>query len=145
MEAVRSMSGLHDVQKSSEMLSVKAMTSRETILAAIQRQPVDHVDIIWRNGFHETADFYSPAMLEQFLGDRLRREADIAHASGMMTNYTVHTGIMPILDHFAGLHFDALFGIDIAFHDADMERIRDKLAPTKCLWNWCSKASESPK
>lgn len=53
------------------------------------------MDIIWRNGFYETADFYSPAMLDRFLGERLRREADAARAAGMLTNYTVHTGIMP--------------------------------------------------
>ena len=92
------------------------------------------IDIVWRNGFYETADFYSPAMLEQFLGARLRREADAARSAGMLTNYTVHTGVVPILDHLAGLSFDALFGIDIAFQDLDMRQLRDTLTPTKSLW-----------
>ncbi len=91
-------------------------------------------DIIWRNGFYETADFYGPAMLERFLGDRLRREADAAHSAGMLMNYTVHTGVMPILDYLAGLTMDSLFGIDIAFEGVDLRAVRDKLTPTKSLW-----------
>ena len=92
------------------------------------------VDIIWRNGFYETADFYSPAMLERFLGARLRGEAEAAHAAGALMSYTVHTGVMPILDYLAGLTMDSLFGIDIAFKDVDVRTLRDKLSSTKSLW-----------
>ena len=92
------------------------------------------VDIVRRNGFYETADFYGPAMLERFLGDRLRREADAAHVGGMAVSYTVHTGVMPILDYLAGLPIDSLFGIDIAFKGVDPPALRAKLSPTKCLW-----------
>ena len=92
------------------------------------------VDIVRRNGFYETADFYGPAMLERFLGDRLRREAAAAHAGGMVVSYTVHTGVMPILDYLAALPIDSLFGIDIAFKGVDPPTLRDRLCPTKCLW-----------
>ena len=92
------------------------------------------VDIVWRNGFYETADFYSPAMLEHFLAVRLRREADAMHGAGMLMDYTVHTGIMPILDYLAGLPIDSLFGIDIAFKGVALSELRDKLAPTKSFW-----------
>ena len=91
-------------------------------------------DIVRRNGFYETADFYGPAMLERFLGERLRREAEAAHEAGMVVSYTVHTGVMPILDYLAGLAVDSLFGIDIAFKGVDPPVVRDKLMPTKCLW-----------
>ncbi|MGD9496806.1 MAG: hypothetical protein AB7Y46_10935, partial [Armatimonadota bacterium] len=60
-------------------------------------------DLVRRNGYYETADFYGPAMLERFLGDRLRAERDAAHAGGMLMTYTLHTGVMPILDNLAGL------------------------------------------
>ena len=82
-------------------------------------------DIIWRNGFYETADFYGPEMLERFLGDRLRREAQAARAGGMLVNYTVHTGVMPILDYLAGLPMDSLFGIDIAFEGVDLAAVQE--------------------
>jgi len=92
------------------------------------------VDIVWRNGFYETADFYGPATLEHFLAARLRREADAVHAAGMLMNYTVHTGVMPIMDYLAGLTMDSLFGIDVAFEGVDLLAIRHKLTPTKNLW-----------
>ena len=93
-----------------------------------------NVDAIRRNGFYETADFYGPQMLEQFLGKRLRAEVEAAHAAGMVASYTIHTGVMPILDYLAALPFDSLFGIDIAFKDVDLHQVRDKLAPTKSFY-----------
>lgn len=91
-------------------------------------------DIIRRNGFYETADFYSPAMLERFLGRRLRAEAQAARAAGMLTAYTVHTGVMPILDYLARLGLDSFFGIDIAHKGVDLSRIREKLSHRHALW-----------
>lgn len=90
--------------------------------------------IIRRNGFYETADFYGPAMLEQFLGKRLRREAEVARSLGMLTSYTVHSGVMPILDYLASLTFDSFFGIDTAFRDVDLRTIKRKIAPAKSVW-----------
>lgn len=92
------------------------------------------VDIIRRNGFYETADFFGPEMLNEFVGGRIRREADAARAAGMLSTYTIHTGIMPILDYLATLTVDSFFGMDIVFHDMDLRKIRDKLAANKSLW-----------
>lgn len=92
------------------------------------------VDVMHRNGFYETADFYSPAMLERFLGARLRRETEAAHAAGALMCYTVHSGVMPMLDYLAALPMDSLFGIDIAYPGMNLPVLRDKLAPTKSLW-----------
>jgi hypothetical protein len=92
------------------------------------------VDIMGRNGFYETADFYGPKMLERFVGQRLRREAAAARSAGLLTSYTIHTGIMHILDYLAGLTMDSLFGIDTAFRGIDLERVRDRLGVGKGLW-----------
>lgn len=92
------------------------------------------VDMIRRNGFYETADFYSPAMLEEFLGDRLRAERDAAHAGGMLVTYTAHTGIMPILNYLHGLALDSLFGIDLAFSGVDPRRVHEALADVSSFW-----------
>ena len=92
------------------------------------------VDIIGRNGFYETADFYSPPMLERFLAGRLTAEADAAHGSGTVVAYTAHTGVMPILGHLSRLPVESIRGLDIAFKDADIRAIRDRLAPTKAFW-----------
>ncbi len=91
-------------------------------------------DIISRNGFYETADFYGPTTLDRFLTRRLCAEADEARAFGMLTAYTAHTGVMPILDYLDGLTVESLVGVDIAFEGVDMYELRDRLSGTKAFW-----------
>ena len=103
-------------------------------LRAIELLAEIGVDIIWRNGFYESADFYGPAMLERFIGSRLRREAEAIHAAGALMCYTIHTGVMPILDYLASLSIDTFSGIDIAFKGVDLPTLHEKLAPTKSFF-----------
>jgi hypothetical protein len=103
-------------------------------LCAIEALGELGVDIARRNGFYETADFYSPAMLDRFLTRRLNAEADAVRAAGMVTAYTAHTGIMPILDYLADLTVESIFGIDIEFGDMDIRQVRDKLGDRKSFW-----------
>lgn len=91
-------------------------------------------DIIRRNGFYETADFYGPATLDRFLARRLNAEAAAAHRHGMVMAYTAHTGIMPILDYLDGLTLDSIVGMDIAFKGMDVRQVVGKLAHTKAFW-----------
>jgi len=92
------------------------------------------IDIIRRNGFYETCDFFSPAMLGRFLGQPLRAEIDAAHAAGSVIAYIVHTGVMPMLDHLRRLDFDCLMHIDIAFEGVDVEVVRDSQQGAKSFW-----------
>jgi len=92
------------------------------------------IDILRRNGFYETADFYGPHMLEQFVAPRVNRETEVARARGMLTSYTVHTGLAPILNYLARLTVDSLFGIDIAFKDIDLCEVKQRLCGNKSLW-----------
>ena len=91
-------------------------------------------DIVNRNGFYETADFYSPAMLEDFVGERLRAEVRAIREAGMVSTYTINTGVMPILDYLATLGFDNLFGIDIAFHGMDLAKLRASQGDRCSYW-----------
>lgn len=92
------------------------------------------VDILHRNGFYETADFYSPAMLRRFLLDRLQAEFGAARDGGAATCYTVNTGLMPMLEYLRELEVDCLFSIDIAHKDHDFERIVASQEGTKSFW-----------
>jgi len=92
------------------------------------------VDIVTRNGFYETSDFYSPAMLEEFLYDRLQAEIALAHQGGLLVTYLVHTGVMPMLDYLRRLDFDCLDSIGLGFHGVDLEKIRDSQEDTKSFW-----------
>ena len=103
-------------------------------LRCIELASAGGVDTIRRDGFYETADFYGPAMLERFLGRRLEAETDAAHSGGMSVSYTIHTGIMPILEYLGNLTVDSLFGIDTGFGGVDLNRVRDALAPSKSFF-----------
>jgi uroporphyrinogen-III decarboxylase len=109
-------------------------------LRAIDFYAGQGIDIILRNGFYESADFYSPAALERFLGQRLREEADAAHEAGMLFGYILNTGVMPILDFVAGLPIDFILGIDPAFPDIDLDVLKDKLGTKKSIWTGPSSA-----
>ncbi len=91
-------------------------------------------DIIRRNGFYETADFYSPGMLRKFLGGHLAKEIDTVHQGGKVIGYTVHTGVMPMLDYLAGLPFDCIMHLDTAFKGVDLSLIREKMSEKKSFW-----------
>ena len=90
------------------------------------------VDIFKRNGFYETADFYGPDMLGHFLSKRLNREVAMVREAGSVSCYTIHTGIMPILDHLRGLDFDCIMQVEP--YGADLKAVRDSQEGTKSLW-----------
>ena len=92
------------------------------------------IDVISRNGFYETADAYSPSMLEDFLGKHLREEIEAVHQAGKVISYTVNSGVMPMLDYLDALDFDTLFGIDIYFQNTDIRKINEKLGGKKSFW-----------
>jgi uroporphyrinogen-III decarboxylase len=91
------------------------------------------VDIVRRNGFYESADFYGPATLERHLGKRLRAEIRKVHEAGRPVAYTMYSGIMPILDYLAALELDCIAALDIAFDEVDLHLIAKKL-PGKSFW-----------
>ncbi len=86
------------------------------------------VDIVRRNGFYESADYFGPAMLERFLGNRLRAEIAAVHQAGRVSAYTMYSGIMPILDYLSKLEFDCISALDIAFDEPDLNLIASKLS-----------------
>lgn len=82
------------------------------------------VDFVTRNGFYETADLFSPDILTKYLAGPLSEEIKAIHTGGLPATYVINTGVMPILDHLAGLDFDCLQSIDIAFNDTDLSVIK---------------------
>lgn len=129
----------------SEGVCTKAIDEPELIHAFIELEHTSNmyymelaaelgVDLIRRNGFYETCDFYSPTMLESFLSKPLAEEISIVHQSGKLIGYTVNTGVMPMLDYLDKLDFDCLMHIDIAFKDTDISKIHDKLGDKKSFW-----------
>jgi hypothetical protein len=86
------------------------------------------------NLFMFYGDFFSPAMLKEFLGPLLREEIAAVHSAGKLIGYTVNTGVMPMLDWLAGLDFDCLLHLEMAAPGVDLARIREKLGDRKSFW-----------
>ena len=116
-------------------LEIEHQTTMRRLEIALD--PALGVDIVSRNGFYETTDFWSPQQLRRFLGKRLREEIELVHAAGRVCSYTVCTGIMPILDYLAELPFDAYSNIEPVLGDQDMKIVAQKLAD-KCIWGGVS-------
>jgi hypothetical protein len=92
------------------------------------------VDIVRRNGFYESCDLFSPALLQRFLGQRLRREAELVHAAGSVIGYTMLSGFSPALDHLAALDIDCLICPDIFLRDGDGPRLAAALGGRTSFW-----------
>ncbi len=83
------------------------------------------VDIVRRNGFYESGDFFSPAMLERFLMRRINEEAAVVHQAGAVFGYTVLTGYTPMVDYLARLELDCIMTPDPFFRSESPEALRD--------------------
>lgn len=102
------------------------------------------IDMIGRNGFYETCDLFSPALLERFLFRRLQEEIRLVHAGGRVIGYTQLTGIMPMLDYLARLEFDCIVGPDVFFHGMDAVKINAALGAKKSFWTGPSDTIHMP-
>jgi uroporphyrinogen-III decarboxylase len=96
------------------------------------------VDVIVRNGFYETTDFWSPGQLERFLLPLLSDEVKVMKSGGAAVTYTVETGIMPMLDMLAKLDFDGYHAIEPALGHQDMRMVAARLCDRHSIWGGVS-------
>jgi hypothetical protein len=101
-------------------------------------------DIIRRNGFYETTDFYSPAQLEGFLAARLAKQIRMVHEAGRVIGYTALSGVTPMLGHLAALDFDCLFTPDFHLKGMDGPRIVRALEGRYSFWTGPSDTIHMP-
>jgi hypothetical protein len=100
-------------------------------------------DMIRRNGFYETCDFFSPRMLDRFLGRRLAEEIKLVHQAGRIIGYTLLTGVVPMLDNLSRLDFDCIVCPDIFMKGMDGPAIAGKLKKTS-FWTGPSDTIHMP-
>ena len=96
------------------------------------------VDIICRNGFYETCDFWSPKQVQEFVLPRVNEEARCAHSADGVLTYTVCTGIEPLLDLYRQSEIDCFQKFDTKLMGQSLGPIAEKLAVEKCLWGGVS-------
>lgn len=94
----------------------------------------EKVDVILHRGWYELPDFWGVEPYRRFLKPLLRREVEMVHQAGARFSYIMTKGIMPLLDDFVGLGMDVLWGPDPVQGEADLPRLRAKLAGRMCVW-----------
>jgi len=91
-------------------------------------------DIVRRNGFYESCDLFSPAVLRRFLTERLRHEAALVRGRGALFGYTLLSGYVPILDWLASLGIDSLFCPDVFLRGGSARALADALGASTSVW-----------
>jgi uroporphyrinogen-III decarboxylase len=117
-----------------EVLDRMVELDHRATLRSIELLASAGVDCLSRNGWYETADFWSPAQVERFLGARHRAELQLAHEAGLPVSYTVCTGVMPLIPYLKRQDFDCLLGIEPVLGDQDMRAIARELGADKSIW-----------
>jgi hypothetical protein len=96
------------------------------------------VDVIRRNGFYETTDYWNPNQIREFLLPYLKAEIEVMASGGAAVIYTVETGIMPMLDILAELDFDAYIEIEPVLGQQDMHLVAQALCDRHAIWGGVS-------
>ncbi len=96
------------------------------------------VDLVLRRGWYESADFWSPRLYREFLYDPLKREVETAHQAGVLVNYCMNSGAMPLLPMFRELGFDIYSCIDPTLGDTDLARIKGEVGDMIALYGGVS-------
>ena len=109
-----------------------------TNLAMIEVYLKAGVDIICRNGFYETCDFWSPRQVKEFVLPRVNAEARFTHSLGGLLTYTVCTGIEPLLDLYVESEIDCIQKFETKLTGQTLAPIARKLGGRKCLWGGLS-------
>ena len=96
------------------------------------------VDILRRNGWYESTDFWSPDQFTQWVLPQLKEEVDLAHQAQRSLVYTMCTGIMPLLPILSQIEFDSLTTIEPVLGHQDMSLIVKELGDKKSFWSGIS-------
>lgn len=110
----------------------------EVNLKAIDALINEGADIIVRNGFYETTDFWSPQQYRRFLFERIKEEADLTHAKGALFVYIMCTGIEPLLGTIRDLPIDAIWEVEPVLTGQSLKNIASQLRGKTCIWGGIS-------
>ena len=95
------------------------------------------VDVVSRNGFYESTDFWSPQQFEKWVLPQFQKEAEMAHQADRLVWYTMCTGIMPLLPLLKQVAFDCLGSVEPVLGNQDMASIKQALSD-RCFWTGLS-------
>ncbi|MFH2068597.1 MAG: uroporphyrinogen decarboxylase family protein [Candidatus Omnitrophota bacterium] len=111
-----------------QMISAWNMERMEVYLA-------EEIDLLTRRAWYEGTELWSPALYHRFMFPILEKEIKLTHQAGAKFGYIMTSGVMPLLDDFLTLGFDALIGVDpIQGKGTEIAKLKERLNRRICLW-----------
>ena len=86
------------------------------------------VDFILIRGYYQGATFWSPALYRRFFASRIKGLVDLIHEGERLAGYTMSVGLMPLLNIFTEIGYDAHYLLDPIEHGARIDLHRVKAA-----------------
>jgi hypothetical protein len=102
------------------------------------------IDILRRNGFYESTDFFSPAVLEDFISHQLKELCSLVHRENKKIGYTILTGAEQLTGYLGEAGFDCLMCPDPFFRGADPEKLKRDLGQQMSFWTGPSDTVHMP-
>lgn len=121
-----------------ELLDRFMRIEHETSLAAAETLIGLGVDVIVRNGFYETCEFWSPRQIETLVLPRVNAESVRVRQLGGISTYLVCTGILPLLEMYRDSEIDSLRGYETKLCGQSLSAIAGTLAGRMALWGGVS-------
>ena len=73
---------------------------------------VTDADIIWRRGWYETTEFWTPDAYKEIIAPTIKKEAELVHQAGKKYGYIITSAFTPIVDYILDADIDVLIGLD---------------------------------
>ena len=94
-------------------------------------------NVVLRNGWYDTTDFWSPAQFRRWVVPGLREDIEAVHATGGTLIYQCCTGIGPLLPALGELELDCLLDPEPVLGKLDLRQVAAAL-PGKSFWGGLS-------
>jgi len=103
---------------------------------------VTDADVIWRRGWYETTEFWTPDAYRDIIAPTIRKEADLVHEAGRKYGYIITSAFLPLLDDILAAGIDVLVGLDPEQgKGTEIETVKNKCLERKtALWGGVSGA-----
>ena len=101
---------------------------------------VTDADLIFRRGWYETTEFWTPQGYREIIAPTLKREAELVHQAGKKYGYIITSAFLPILDDILDTGIDVLVGLDPKEgKETDLSIVKEKfLSRKKSIWGGVS-------
>lgn len=103
---------------------------------------VTESDIIWRRGWYETTEFWTPEAYREIIAPTLKKESELVHQAGKKYGYIITSSFLPLLDDILDADIDVLIGLDPKEgKGTDAGIVKEKfLEKKKAIWGGVSGA-----